>query len=152
MQEMPWTLAKLYPTRVTVLSDRAFFWPLWSEDHIHAVYGSTGYDFEASGQLAYHAWESVAKKYLIALDPSTINTIDTSFTRMVRKFREPGEERRWKAAGKADGAGTGTGLSPGDEESEAEEVYRRYTKSWTYGEGRAARTLRSLDISRELER
>ena len=49
---MPWTLAKLYPTTVTVLSDRAFFWPLWSDDHIHAVYGSTGYDFESSGQLA----------------------------------------------------------------------------------------------------
>lgn len=52
VQEMPWTLAKLYPTTVTVLSDRAFFWPLWSDDHIHAVYGSTAYDFEASGQLA----------------------------------------------------------------------------------------------------
>ena len=51
-QEMPWTLAKLYPTTVTVLSDRAFFWPLWSDDHIHAVYASTEYDFEASGQLA----------------------------------------------------------------------------------------------------
>jgi len=49
---MPWTLAKLYPTTVTVLSDRAFFWPLWSDDHIHAVYASTEYNFEASGQLA----------------------------------------------------------------------------------------------------
>ena len=49
---MPWTVAKLYPTTVTVLSERAFFWPLWSDDHIYAVYGSTEYDFEASGQLA----------------------------------------------------------------------------------------------------
>ena len=49
---MPWTLAKLYPTTVTVLSDRAFFWPLWSEPHIRAVYASTEYDFDASGQLA----------------------------------------------------------------------------------------------------
>ena len=49
---MPWTLAKLYPTTVTVLSDRVFFWPIWTSDHIHAVYSSTEYDFEGSGQLA----------------------------------------------------------------------------------------------------
>lgn len=100
---------------------------------------------------SYHAWESVARKHLNALDPSTITTIETSFTRMVRRFREPGEERRWRNSGKQDGAGSGTGLSKGDEESESEEVYRRYG-SWTAGDGRAARTLRSLDISREKER
>jgi hypothetical protein len=49
---MPWTLAKLYPTTVTVLSDRTWFWPLWTNDHITAVYAGNEYDFEASGQLA----------------------------------------------------------------------------------------------------
>lgn len=51
-QEMPWTLAQLYPTTVTVLSERAFFWPLWTDDHIAAVYDGVEYDFEGSGQLA----------------------------------------------------------------------------------------------------
>jgi hypothetical protein len=50
---MPWTLAQLYPTTVTVLSERAFFWPMWTDDHIAAVYDGKEYDFEGSGQLAY---------------------------------------------------------------------------------------------------
>ncbi|WVQ82214.1 hypothetical protein IAT38_004342 [Cryptococcus sp. DSM 104549] len=116
--EMPWTLAQMYPTLVTVLSERTFFWPLWTDDHIHAVYATTQYDFERSGQLAYHAWESKARPYLSALDPSTIHTIDTSFTRMARRFQEPDEERRWRAAGREDGAGSGTGL--GEEEGAGE--------------------------------
>ncbi|WWC61705.1 uncharacterized protein I303_104290 [Kwoniella dejecticola CBS 10117] len=119
--EMPWTLAKMYPTLLTILSERAFFWPLWTDDHIHAVYETTEYDFELSGQLAYHAWESKARPYLSALDPTTIHQIDTSFTRMARRFVEPDEERRWKAAGAKDGAGE-TGLDKGDEEVEWEEV------------------------------
>ncbi|ODO08764.1 hypothetical protein L198_00497 [Cryptococcus wingfieldii CBS 7118] len=120
--EMPWTLAQVYPTSVTVLSERAFFWPLWTDDHIHAVYATTQYDFEASGQLAYHAWESKARPYLSRLDPSTIGHIATSFTRMARKFQEPDEEARWRAAGKEDGAGSGTGVDEGVEEGEEEEV------------------------------
>lgn len=51
-QEMPWALAQMYPTLVTVLSERTFFWPLWTDDHIRAVYATKEYDFEESGQLA----------------------------------------------------------------------------------------------------
>ena len=48
--------------------------------------------------FSYHAWESKAKPYLSVLDPTTIRSIDTSFTRMAKKYREAGEERRWKIA------------------------------------------------------
>ncbi|KAK8864262.1 hypothetical protein IAR55_001508 [Kwoniella newhampshirensis] len=120
--EMPWTLAKMYPTSVTVLSERAFFWPLWTDDHIHAVYETKEYDFEKSGQLAYHAWESKARPYLSKLDPSTINIIDTSFTQMARQFQEPDEEKRRRVAGKVDGIGSGTSVEAGVEEAEKEEV------------------------------
>ncbi|WVW83730.1 hypothetical protein I302_105751 [Kwoniella bestiolae CBS 10118] len=95
--EMPWTLAKMYPTLLTILSERVFFWPLWTDDHIHVVYETTEYDFEQSGQLAYHAWESKARPYLSVLDPTTIHQIDSSFTRMARRFVESDEERQWKA-------------------------------------------------------
>ncbi|OCF40483.1 hypothetical protein I317_05721 [Kwoniella heveanensis CBS 569] len=123
--EMPWTLAQMYPTLLTVLSERAFFWPLWTDDHIYAVYETTEYDFEKSGQLAYHAWESKARPYLSALDPSTVQTIDTSFTRMARKFVGPDEERRWRTAvaSKVEGSTNDqTGLGVGDEESQWEET------------------------------
>ncbi|WVO16357.1 hypothetical protein L204_104032 [Cryptococcus depauperatus] len=49
--EMPWTLVQMYPHLVTVLSERTFFWPLWTDDHIHAVYATNEYDFATSGQL-----------------------------------------------------------------------------------------------------
>ena len=45
----------------------------------------------------YHAWESIAKSHLNALDPTTVQSTNTSFTRMARRFQEPDEERRWKA-------------------------------------------------------
>jgi hypothetical protein len=51
-QIMPWKLAQIYPTLVTILSERAFFWPVWFDSHIFTVYETTDYDFEASGQLA----------------------------------------------------------------------------------------------------
>ena len=64
----------------------------------------------------------MANPYLQALDPLTITTTDTSFTRMARQYREPGEQGRWIASGMLDGAGSGAGLGKGEEESEREEV------------------------------
>ncbi|WWC89494.1 uncharacterized protein L201_004418 [Kwoniella dendrophila CBS 6074] len=121
--EMPWTLAKLYPTLLTILSERAFFWPLWTDDHIHAVYETTEYDFENSGQLAYHAWESKARPYLSALNPTSIHQIDTSFTRMAKQFVEPDEEKRWIAHLATEGSDDRkTGLDEGSEEAELEQI------------------------------
>jgi hypothetical protein len=69
---------------------------------------------------------------------------------MARQFREPGEERRWKAAGKLDGVGSGTGLSKGDEESEAEEAHRRGYAASSSGAGvGSGRTLRSVTYGRD---
>ncbi|KAJ9098458.1 hypothetical protein QFC19_006325 [Naganishia cerealis] len=92
---IPWTLAQLYPTTVTVLSERVFFWPMWTAEHIDAVYVKNEYDFEASGQLAYHLWESVAKKHLANLNPTTLQSGNSSFTRVASRFMAADEEARW---------------------------------------------------------
>ncbi|KAJ9119522.1 hypothetical protein QFC22_003231 [Naganishia vaughanmartiniae] len=92
---IPWALAQLYPTTVTVLSERAFFWPMWSAEHIDAVYVKNEYDFEASGQLAYHLWESMAKQHLADLNPTTLKTGNSSFTRVASRFMAADEEARW---------------------------------------------------------
>ncbi|TXT15584.1 hypothetical protein VHUM_00087 [Vanrija humicola] len=92
---LPWTLARAYPHLVTVLSDRAFFWPLWTPDGLRTVHVGDEYDFHASGQLAYHAWESVAGKYLGPLDPPSVLAGTTSFTRMARRFVAPGDLQLW---------------------------------------------------------
>jgi hypothetical protein len=100
-QKVPWHLAQSFPTEVTVLSDRAFFWPTWSDDHIDAVYHGNEYDFFSSGQLAYHLWESQMKNYLHDLDPLQVWKKDTSFTRMASAFMASGEKERWQAHLKA---------------------------------------------------
>jgi len=97
VQKVPWHLAQIFPTEVTVLSDRTFFWPTWSDDHIAAVYYGNEYDFFSSGQLAYHLWESQMKGYLRDLDPLQVWRKDTSFTRMASAFMETGEKERWQA-------------------------------------------------------
>ncbi|KAJ9096815.1 hypothetical protein QFC21_005086 [Naganishia friedmannii] len=81
---MPWQLARKYPSEVQVLSTRAFFWPLWSGDEIEKVHELDEYDFTASGQFGYHAWESLAMRYLSNLSPEKIRTVDSSFNKMVR--------------------------------------------------------------------
>lgn len=126
---MPWRLARLYPTLITVLSERTFFWPLWTKDHIRSVYQTSEYDFHSSGQLAYHAWESKSKQFLHKLNPTSIRKLDTSFTRMARLFREKDEEKMWKAHLKKlkGGPVREEGLTIGDEETEKEEV-RDYRK------------------------
>ncbi|KAJ9113659.1 hypothetical protein QFC22_005968 [Naganishia vaughanmartiniae] len=96
---MPWQLARKYPSEVQVLSTRAFFWPLWSGNEIEKVHETDEYDFTASGQFGYHAWESLAMKYLSNLSPEKIRTVESSFNKMVRPYIGPNDDvifRKWK--------------------------------------------------------
>lgn len=47
---------------------------------------------------------------------------------MARRFREPDELRRWLTVGKEDGAGSGTGLSEGDEEANRKRLLQDRTR------------------------
>ncbi|KZO94525.1 glycosyltransferase family 32 protein [Calocera viscosa TUFC12733] len=89
-----WELALLYPPELTVLGTRAMFWPLWRGEDIDMVHvpskaDESGWEFFKSGQLTYHAWESLAMKYLEPLTPSLVLSGESSFTRMVRAFVGP---------------------------------------------------------------
>ena len=58
---------------------------------------SLGRDRSKSGQLdSYHLWESMAKKHLAELNPTTIQSHNTSFTRMASRFMAADEEARWQ--------------------------------------------------------
>ncbi|KZO94521.1 glycosyltransferase family 32 protein [Calocera viscosa TUFC12733] len=102
----PWELALLYPRELTVLGTRAMFWPLWRGEDIDMVHvpskaDDSGWEFFKSGQLTYHAWESLAMKYLEPLTPSLVLKGESSFTRMVRAFVGPEDlkvEKRLKEA------------------------------------------------------
>jgi len=94
--QLPWDMALAYPQEVTVLDNRAMFYPLWVEEDLRLVHEPSspgwfgrGWDMLRSGQLAYHAWESAAARYLENLTPVTVARGETSFNRMARTFMGP---------------------------------------------------------------
>jgi len=83
----PWELARSFPNEITMLTYKAMFWPIWTPPHLAYVHEQNHYDFFASGQLTYHAWEHMAdEQYLSKLTPATVREVDTSFNRMARRF------------------------------------------------------------------
>jgi hypothetical protein len=84
----PWELSRNHPDEITILSNQAMFWPLWTEEHLKMVHVHNDYDFFKTGQIAYHAWETMAGKYLHALTPASLRNKDTSFNRMARRFAD----------------------------------------------------------------
>ncbi|WWD19073.1 hypothetical protein CI109_103531 [Kwoniella shandongensis] len=94
-----WEIARSHPDEIQVLSERAFFWPMWHGDEIKKTHETTEYDFAKTGQYAYHAWESLAMKYLENLSPKSIRENENSFNKMVRPFigsEDDATYRRWK--------------------------------------------------------
>lgn len=61
------------------------------------------WDFDASGQYAYHAWSSYAsKRWLAKLTPDRIFEVDTAFNILVRRWTSKSLREDWRKA-KADG-------------------------------------------------
>ncbi|KAK8854781.1 hypothetical protein IAR55_003520 [Kwoniella newhampshirensis] len=97
--QKPWEIARSHPDEIQVLSERAFFWPMWHGEEIQKTHETTEHDFQKTGQYAYHAWESLAMKYLENLSPKSLRDNENSFNRMVRTFIGPEDEmtyRKWK--------------------------------------------------------
>ncbi|CAD6581388.1 MAG: hypothetical protein TREMPRED_002999 [Tremellales sp. Tagirdzhanova-0007] len=96
-------IARSHPDEVQVLSSRAFFWPMWHGEEIQYTHENDDYDFVSTGQYAYHAWESLAMRYLADLSPRSIRDEDSSFHRLVRPFLGPDDDeiwREWKGEGR----------------------------------------------------
>lgn len=82
--DRPWEIARRYPDELQVLDTRAFFWPGWWGDDVQMVHETDSWDF-GNGQYAYHAWESLAMKYLKVLTPPSVKEGKSSFNKMVRE-------------------------------------------------------------------
>lgn len=77
----PSWLSKRIPQEVTLVKHEAFFWPLYHESHIKALFEE---DHVFPNAFSHHLWESSGKKYLDELTVDKIKTQDTSFHKMVR--------------------------------------------------------------------
>lgn len=85
--ERPLRLAQEHPDEVTVLGPRAFFWPLWSHEHLYWMYGSPR-DRGAKGEYANHLWESLAWEYLNGLGVRHVRQVESEFHRWARPYLE----------------------------------------------------------------
>lgn len=101
--KLPKEMAQRYPEEICTLSPVAFFWPTWSYKHIEYMHtllstqesirveedltNNTGALFK--NQLAYHAWSQMSwNPHLKQLTPELVQTQDTRFNIMVRRFLE----------------------------------------------------------------
>jgi hypothetical protein len=82
---VPLNLSKKYPTELTVLPHKAFYWPLSNFEGLKLIFGQPASD--EKGTLANHLWESIAwQKYLEHLTPGKVRDVDSSFHRWARPF------------------------------------------------------------------
>jgi len=75
---LPAKIAQAHPREVTILPPSAFYWPLWTEDHLQWIFESTRPIFQ-DHVYANHLWENFAWKYLEDLTPGRVRSIDTNF-------------------------------------------------------------------------
>jgi hypothetical protein len=82
--QIPLGLSKLHPNEITVLPRTAFFWPLWTPEHLKLIYGPPSVE---RSTLANHLWESKAwEPYLEHLTPGKVRRIDSNFHYWARPF------------------------------------------------------------------
>lgn len=54
------------------------------------------HDFHASGQFAYHTWESLAGGYLNALTPQSLRASESSFGKMAKRFVTSADDEAYR--------------------------------------------------------
>lgn len=77
----PFWLSRQIPNELSILNHESFFWPLYHQDHIEALFEK---DLQFPNAFSHHLWESSGKKYLNELTVKKIKTKDTTFHRIVR--------------------------------------------------------------------
>jgi len=80
---LPKRLASEHPSEITILPPTAFFWPLWTEDHLDWIFASNK-PIPLDRTYANHLWENFAWRYLEDLTPRRVRQVDTNFHRWAR--------------------------------------------------------------------
>jgi hypothetical protein len=75
---LPARLARAHPKEITVLPHTAFFWPLWTDEHLAWIFSSNR-PLPLDQTYANHLWENFAWDYLEDLTPRRVRSVDTNF-------------------------------------------------------------------------
>ena len=76
--QLPARLAGDYPDEITLLPPTAFYWPLWTEDHLRWIFRSNQ-PIPLDATYANHLWESSAWEYVQHLTPGDVRGRSTNF-------------------------------------------------------------------------
>lgn len=82
---VPARLAERHPDEITLLPYTAFFWPLWTDDHIRWLYQSNEL-INLTDTYANHLWESRAWMFVKNATPGSVRRQDTNFNRWAREM------------------------------------------------------------------
>jgi hypothetical protein len=83
--KLPAQLAAQHPDDITVLHSRAFFWPLWTDEHLDWIFRSTR-PIPLDDTYANHLWEANAWQFLEGLTPGRVRAEDSNFHCWARPF------------------------------------------------------------------
>ncbi|MGI4755378.1 MAG: glycosyltransferase family 32 protein [Janthinobacterium lividum] len=84
---LPARLAQENPQDITVLDHKAFFWPLWTPEHIRWIFDSND-PISLEGVYANHLWESEAWPFIKGVTVATLRARETNFSRWARPMLE----------------------------------------------------------------
>lgn len=85
--QLPLYLAKRLPDAITILNYRAFFWPLWTMDHLEWIFNSTR-PCVFPDTYATHLWDGKSYRYTENLTPGDVRRHDTNFHRWAKPYLE----------------------------------------------------------------
>ena len=85
--QIPSLLAEQHPDEIKILPYRAFFWPLWTDDHIRWIFDSAD-PIPMDETYANHLWESLAWNFIEDLTPGAVRRRETNFHRWLRPYVE----------------------------------------------------------------
>jgi len=83
--QLPVRLAREHADEITILPPKAFYWPLWTPEHIDWIFRSDN-PIPLNGVYANHLWESNAWPFVDDLTPGTVRAVDSNFHRWARPY------------------------------------------------------------------
>jgi hypothetical protein len=84
--KIPAILAARHPEAIRPMSHRAFYWPLWYNDHLKMIFGPSAEVIVNDDTFATHLWETHAWRYLEHLTPRHVRETDSNFHRWARPY------------------------------------------------------------------
>jgi len=82
---IPHVLAQQHPDEISIVDYRAFFWPLWTPEHIEWIFNSTR-PCVFPETFATHLWDGKSYRYTRGLTPGDVRLHDTNFHRWAAPY------------------------------------------------------------------